>query len=210
MRFHHGDCYVLHPSNAFQQYKGVPLDCSRVHKFLMCLEGPADRVDCSIFCYAYVGALRNHVSDCIISAPGLFRRLPANTERADSQVLAAVESLLQSDGSERVFLELCQNACVCNKGDSLLKMQQHQEDDECHPGEASVRNWHIHSARTVMQLKKSIIRELAEEKLITCMIEWCDSPMVREFGCCYDDCCVVYPDGGKARQALVHMSARDG
>ena len=49
MRFHHGDCYVLHPSNAFQQYKGVPLDCSRVHKFLMCLEGPADRVDCSIF-----------------------------------------------------------------------------------------------------------------------------------------------------------------
>ena len=39
MRFHEGDCYILHPSNAFQQYKGMPLDCSRVHSFLMHLEG---------------------------------------------------------------------------------------------------------------------------------------------------------------------------
>ena len=39
MRFHHGDCYLLHPSGAFQQYKGFPLDCARIHAFLMHLEG---------------------------------------------------------------------------------------------------------------------------------------------------------------------------
>ena len=39
MRFHHGDCYVLHASGAFQHYKGLPLDCSRVHRFLLHLEG---------------------------------------------------------------------------------------------------------------------------------------------------------------------------
>ena len=39
MRFHHGDCYILHNSGAFQHYKGSPLDCSRVHSFLLHLEG---------------------------------------------------------------------------------------------------------------------------------------------------------------------------
>ena len=39
MRFHHGDSYLLHPSGAFQQYKGLPLDCARIHAFLMHLEG---------------------------------------------------------------------------------------------------------------------------------------------------------------------------
>ena len=45
LRFHDGDCYMLH--GAFQRYKGVPTDSSRLCNFLLQLEGlfrrlPAD------------------------------------------------------------------------------------------------------------------------------------------------------------------------
>eukprot|EP00438_Fugacium_kawagutii_P003693 Skav206833 [mRNA] locus=scaffold3672:167985:175192:- [translate_table: standard] len=39
LRFHDGDCYMLHCSGAFQRYKGVPADSSRLHEFLLQLEG---------------------------------------------------------------------------------------------------------------------------------------------------------------------------
>ena len=37
--FHDGDCYMLHPCGAFQRYKGVPPDSSRISDFLLQLEG---------------------------------------------------------------------------------------------------------------------------------------------------------------------------
>ena len=39
LRFHEGDCYMLHPSGAFQRYRGVPPDSSWVHNILLQLEG---------------------------------------------------------------------------------------------------------------------------------------------------------------------------
>lgn len=39
LRFHEGDCYMLHPCGAFQRYKGVPPDSSRISSFLLELEG---------------------------------------------------------------------------------------------------------------------------------------------------------------------------
>eukprot|EP00435_Cladocopium_sp_Y103_P016104 s4470_g4.t1 len=39
LRFHDGDCYMLHPCGAFQRYKGVPPDTSRISDFLLQLEG---------------------------------------------------------------------------------------------------------------------------------------------------------------------------
>ena len=39
LRFHEGDCYMLHPCGAFQRYKGVPPDSSRISSLLLELEG---------------------------------------------------------------------------------------------------------------------------------------------------------------------------
>ena len=39
LRFHEGDCYMLHPCGAFQRYRGVPADSGRVTNFLLQLEG---------------------------------------------------------------------------------------------------------------------------------------------------------------------------
>ena len=39
LRFHDGDCWMLHSSGAFQGYKGVPTDSGRVQAFLLALEG---------------------------------------------------------------------------------------------------------------------------------------------------------------------------
>ncbi|CAK9013890.1 Poly [ADP-ribose] polymerase tankyrase-2 (ADP-ribosyltransferase diphtheria toxin-like 6) (ARTD6) (Poly [ADP-ribose] polymerase 5B) (Protein poly-ADP-ribosyltransferase tankyrase-2) (TNKS-2) (TRF1-interacting ankyrin-related ADP-ribose polymerase 2) (Tankyrase II) (Tankyrase-2) (TANK2) (Tankyrase-like protein) (Tankyrase-related protein) [Durusdinium trenchii] len=39
LRFHDGDCWMLHPTGAFQRYKGIPPDSGRVQSFLLELEG---------------------------------------------------------------------------------------------------------------------------------------------------------------------------
>ncbi|CAE7235509.1 unnamed protein product, partial [Symbiodinium sp. KB8] len=153
MRFHHGDCYILHASGAFQHYKG------------------------------------------------LFRKLPANTRRNEHDVLQAVSSLLDAADSEQSFLDACRLAAVSCKGDSLLKGRKQAADDVDDAGEEVPSNlWNIYCARTIIAIKRNIIRELSDDKLVSYMIEFCERPMAQAAGCCYNDCCVEMPAGGSARQ----------
>ncbi|CAE7260360.1 unnamed protein product [Symbiodinium sp. CCMP2592] len=169
MRFHHGDCYILHNSGAFQHYKGSPLDCR------------------------------------------LFRQLPPGTRRTEHEVLQAVAVLLTRADSERDFLATCRSAAVNNAGDSLIKNKQAHaapqadEGDAGREGEGEVpaSHWNIYSARMIISFERNIIREMAEDKLISYMIEFCEQPMMQVSGCCYNDCCVIYPGASPAEQVLL-------
>ena len=46
--------------------------------------------------------------------------------------------------------------------------------------------WPLHTARTIMNLKKTLVREITENssRLFSYMIEWCDTPKVVQPGCC--------------------------
>eukprot|EP00438_Fugacium_kawagutii_P009986 Skav234405 [mRNA] locus=scaffold873:368159:373264:+ [translate_table: standard] len=168
LRFHQGDCYMLHPSGAFERYKGIPPDCGRVHLFLMRLEG-------------------------------LFRRLPQGLPRTPDDLSSEINRLWQQDGhDDSTFLDNCLAACVSNAGESLLKKPARGEDAG---GEENSAAWHIHVARMITQLKRNLIRELSEEKLINYMIEWCDTPKLASSGCCYEDCCILLKENDVAKQA---------
>ncbi|CAE7603156.1 unnamed protein product [Symbiodinium natans] len=156
MRFHHGDCYVLHASGAFQHYKG--------------------------------------------------------TRRVEQEVLQAVSLLLEGSDCEQALLERCRIAAANNQGDALLKSrrasQQADEQDEVPAGEVPANHWHIYCARMIIALKRNIIRDLSDEKLISYMVEFCERPMSHVPGCCYNDYCVEYPNNGSARQ-VERSSIRD-
>ena len=88
---------------------------------------------------------------------------------------------------------------MCNLGDSLLRRRG--DDDVEAPGDVGLRHWRVHAAKVVQQLKSRLARELTEDKLLNYMIEWCDTPKSITPGCCYEDCCMIYPEGGVASQA---------
>lgn len=118
--------------------------------------------------------------------------------------------LLTRADSELDFLASCRCAAVNNAGDSLIKNKQAHAAPQADEGDAAregegevpVNHWNIYSARMIISFKRNIIREMAEEKLISYMIEYCEQPMIQVSGCCYNDCCVIYPDGSPAQQVL--------
>lgn len=108
----------------------------------------------------------------------------------------------EDGGADDLFLNQCTIACVNNKGEGLVRRVDKRDDAENGgEGDADPTVWHIHVARTIMHLKKALVREMTEDKLFNFMIEWCDTPLMPAMGCCYDDCCIMYPDGGPAQQA---------
>lgn len=105
-------------------------------------------------------------------------------------------------GTDAFFMNQCTIACVNNKGEGLVRRVDKRDDGEnLGEGDADPTVWHIHVARTIMHLKKALVREMTEDKLFNFMIEWCDTPLIPAMGCCYDDCCVIYLDDGPAKQA---------
>ena len=113
--------------------------------------------------------------------------------------------LLEGSDCEQALLERCRIAAANNQGDALLKSrrasQQADEQDEVPAGEVPANHWHIYCARMIIALKRNIIRDLSDEKLISYMVEFCERPMSHVPGCCYNDYCVEYPNNGSARQA---------
>ena len=168
LRFHDGDCYMLHPCGAFQRYKGVPPDTSRISDFLLQLEG-------------------------------LFRRLPEDVPRDPQQLLQAIDHEWRGAGeNDESLSRKCIKAAVSNVGESLLKQRGGEDAPDL---DADVHNWRFHAARTVLQLKVRLARELTEEKLLHYMVEWCETSKQAAPACCFEDCCIQYCENGVARQA---------
>lgn len=93
LRFHEGDCYMLHPSGAFQRYKGVPADSSRLCHFFLELEG----------------VFRRLPQDTLREEQSLLQAI-------SQQWQAAGEDDLR-------FGERCVRAAVSNVGEPLLKQR---------------------------------------------------------------------------------------
>ena len=125
-------------------------------------------------------------------------------------------TLLASADSEQDFLDSCRCSAASNTGDHLLKSRKSHvalpADDGDGAlegeGEAHINNWNIHCARMIIAFKRNIIRDLADEKLISYMIEFCEQPMVQERGCCYTDYAVTYPESSPAQQVLLLQMRR--
>ena len=175
LRFHSGDCFMKTPSGAFQQHRGVPPDHDRVESFLMTVEG-------------------------------VFRKLSRNTARTAQGLIQALAELWQKkDQDMEAFIRSCLLACIDNDGEpSRQRGRPALPEVEAEDGavEASV-SWNMATAKTILVVKKHLVRELTEGKLLHYMTEWCDTPKQPVPSCCYDDCAILFDDGlPPARQVL--------
>lgn len=100
MRFHEGDCYILHPCGAFQRYKGVPPDSSRMGNFLLQLEGMFRRLPADL------------------------------QRDQDLLLQAIQHMWEEAGGDDLEFAQRCIKAAVSNVGDSLINKRQRGEDAE--------------------------------------------------------------------------------
>lgn len=93
LRFHEGDCFMLHPCGAFQRYKGVPPDTSRISDFLLQLEG----------------LFRRLPEDTPRDAVQLLQAIHSEWQRAGED--------------DEVFGRRCVKAAVSSVGENLLKQR---------------------------------------------------------------------------------------
>ncbi len=59
-------------------------------------------------------------------------------------------------------------------------------------------HWNILTASALSRIGLQIQKEMLQERLVTYIIEWCETPDVRRPGCCYVDTCVLYDTAADA------------
>ena len=175
MRAHCGTCYLYHNDGAFIAYKGlVPEDTfGRVKDFLLELEGS-------------------------------FRLLPQNVQRTDQGLLEAIHQCKAEHSDTKTYLSSCQDAaiyCAGERGRRPVRRRRAGNADEAEPEEPAdveevLVHWNIHTATALSKIGLQIQKALLEERIISFVIEWCDTPHQAVPGVAYSDTCVTYDRGG--------------
>ena len=190
-------------------------------QFLRSHDGNAYYYDCLLGHFApYAGILPYYLFDYLRKASlhleGLFRSFSNAVKRDDESVLAAIASTFVEKSVHDISLELLHNA-LYNKGDDLVKPKPPEgikgggkagdiivdgEVDE----EISTGNWYILLAKQVSRITSSLQSELMGSKLISLMIEWCDTPKPQTRGVAYLDFSYVYDDSTSSIKPLKQKS----
>ena len=170
IRVHQGFCYVYDEDGTFLPFTGTPpeLVLRRVANFCICLEG-------------------------------LFRSLPGGTRREAASIVDAVSAKRQTYTSEDLFLKTCREAAfkATNAGDRTARLDTASEGDDEDMDTAakdtgSEESWTQGLAKRAWQVSCAIRSELMHTRLISLLVEWCETPPRRESCVCYDDLCVAY------------------
>lgn len=166
LRFHAGDCYMLTPSGAFQQHRGVPPDHDRVQTFLMHVEGMFRRLP---------SKTPRNLQGILTAIEALF----AQTTDEAAFLEQCADACLNFEGESGPARRFDRQ----NVGEGEMR-----EDPE-----PPVR-WNVGTAKNIMVVKKQLAKEMTEEKLLHFMSEWCETPHEPQASCCYDDCAIQYDD----------------
>ena len=133
---------------------------------------------------------------------GLFRSFNGHVARDDVSLLDAVNASLAShDSAHAAFLKFDDYAIGC-RGNHLLKKARGADgpDDDLAQGgdhETFVKVWYIQTAQATAKVGSQLQVELMQNKLISFFIQWCDTPMVRSKGVCYEDAVYLYDVDGQ-------------
>ncbi|CAE7650574.1 unnamed protein product [Symbiodinium sp. CCMP2592] len=175
IRVHNGFCYVYDEEGTFLPFGGVPPETvlRRVHAFCTRLEG-------------------------------LLLLIPSRTKRHPANLLNAIAAKRQEFPSDEAFIEQC--AANVLKGRS--NVDQYQRLDSAAPedaaeeeqslqvaqdfGEDGPESWTVSVADRVWKISCALRSELMHTKLISLLVEWCETPDQRQSCLCYQDLCVRY------------------
>ena len=169
IRVHNGFLYVYDDDGTFVPFGGVPPETVLRRVYLFC-----SRLE------------------------GLLLLLPTRTRRDPQVVLDAVAAKRQEFVSESEFLERCASAVLQgpSNSDQYERLDSIPMGDEGNEGGARQRGdsepWTIALAAKVWKLSCAIRNELMYTKLISLLVEWCETPDKRERCVCYEDLCLRY------------------
>jgi hypothetical protein len=170
IRVHKGFCYIYDDNGAFVPYGGTPPEAvlGRVQKFFAVLEG-------------------------------IFRRMDAVVRRKPDAVVNAVASDLQTFTTEAEFMRACLDASLNQQGGPPQQPRLDDPEDEMEPpqfadagrGRAS-EPWTLFLAKKLWKVAQSIKGELLQTRLISLLVEWCETPDERRSCVAYTDLCIRY------------------
>ena len=172
IRVHSGFCYIYNDDGAFLPYTGTPP------------EAVLTRVN--LFCAILEGALK---------------RLPSTLRRKDCDILRAIgcdRDTFETDSG--YFLACRDEAIMGSRKGFAFGVEQDQEGmdavDEGAPGEgAGSESWATNVAKRMGRMCHSLRSELMHEKLVSLLVEWCETPRAESSCVAYKDTCVAYlPD----------------
>eukprot|EP00435_Cladocopium_sp_Y103_P017516 s1987_g4.t1 len=168
IRVHNGFCYIYNDNGAFLPYSGIPPQAVlvRLATFFAHLEG-------------------------------LFRRMSPGVVRQDNAILDAIRADLAGFDNEESYLLACQEAAVWQKTLPNLDVAHAEPDEDEELEEAGKRNkfaedWTVAIAKKIWKVCQCIRNDLMHEKLVSLLVEWCETPHAQRPCVSYEDTCVQY------------------
>ena len=166
IRIHDGFCYIYNDNGAFMPYSGIPPQAvlARLALFFSQLEG-------------------------------IFRRMDPATRRNDVDILASIAADRAHFADEEKFLEACQEAAIWQQTMAPARDEFGEDADEIVEadvprGNKHAEDWPIALGKRIWKICQSIRSELMHEKLISLLVEWCETPRSQKPCVSYHDTCV--------------------
>ena len=171
IRVHRGFCHIYDDNGAFVPYGGTPPEAvlGRLQKFFGVLEG-------------------------------VFRRVSGSIRRRPDATLLAIAQDRQSFESEEQFFKACLEAALCQQGGPSEQARLDAPEDEHEEtlpirgarGVAGAEPWTLCLAKKLWRVSQSLRSEMMSTRLISLIVEWCETPDQRRGCVAYADACVRY------------------
>ena len=183
LRVHRGFLYIYNEDGCFVMYSGIPPEIvlTRVQRFMRILEG-------------------------------ILRRLRPSVRRQGASVAAAIVADMQSFQTVQDFLDACREAAsrrVRLQENGRLEDTEMEADAE--PAQQDDHCWTDDMASRVFKVFCALQNELMQTRMISLLVEWCETPEMRKPAVCYTDLCLAYdiPDAPTPVLAVKKSSHND-
>ncbi|CAE7478378.1 unnamed protein product [Symbiodinium sp. CCMP2592] len=171
MRVHKGFLFIYDDDGCFMPFGGIPPEAvlHRVGDFFCCLEG-------------------------------IFRRMKPEIVRDAVSVANAIAADMQNFETESDYFTECRNAT--NKRSQTPAYSQRLDDDEedvrgrNQSGQDACESWPLDMASRSWKVSCIIKQELMQTRMVSLLVEWCETEDRRSSTICYDDLCLAYDRPG--------------
>ena len=165
LRVHSGICYTYNESGSFDAYKGLPTE----HIFF-------------------------RIKDFLLILEGLFRQLPRDLTRTDDHIWDAMYAQVTDAESESAWYLKCKDAAIFSAGSRRGGRAAGGKGDAFEAA-APIVPWNIFTAESISVVALKMQTSLLDGKLITYLVEWCETESMRQPGVAYTGVSVRYDVG---------------
>ena len=177
MRVHKGFMYIYDDDGCFLPFNSIPPESvlQRVHQFFVYLEG-------------------------------VFRRMKPETSRKADAIAKAVVADLQSFTTEEEYLVSLREATNSKNRTPAYPGRLDEDEDGYEPDDRPRAGkqgklpelWTTTMAERAWKLSCTIRHELMQTRMISLLVEWCETEDTRSSCVCYNDICFQYDDPGSS------------